>query len=242
MRQVYRLLGLARRYGPGPVDTACQRALDLDVINVTKIASMLEKATENTPVPPRPAAAATARFARDPAEYRPVQLTLIPGGKSRPVTTVIRDAVSPDLRATLRALKLGQMLDTLPERLTLARQQKMADADFLELVLADEVTRREAKSAGLRARAAAPGRQDAAGRLGRVRGGPLRPAVVERADLAAVPRRPARRPHPRPRRGGQDPSGQCPRAHRGPGGAAPCTWPPPRSCSSGSKPPGWTTP
>jgi transposase len=81
MRQVYRLLGLARRYGPGPVDTACQRALDLDVINVTKIASMLEKATENTPLPPRPAAAASARFARDPAEYRPVQLTLIPGGK-----------------------------------------------------------------------------------------------------------------------------------------------------------------
>jgi len=82
MRQVYRLLGLVRRYGPGPVDTACQRALDLDVVNVTKIASMLEKATENTPPAPRPAAAATARFARDPAEYRPVQLTLIPGGKA----------------------------------------------------------------------------------------------------------------------------------------------------------------
>jgi hypothetical protein len=82
MRQVYRLLGLVRRYGPGPVDTACQRALDLDVVNVTKIASMLEKATENTPPAPRPAAAATARFARDPAEYRPVQLTLIEGGEA----------------------------------------------------------------------------------------------------------------------------------------------------------------
>jgi transposase len=81
MRQVYRLLGLVRRYGPGPVDTACQRALDLDVVSVTKIASMLEKATENTPPPPRPAAAATARFARDPAEYRATQLTLIPGGE-----------------------------------------------------------------------------------------------------------------------------------------------------------------
>jgi uncharacterized protein (DUF58 family) len=81
MRQVYRLLGLVRRYGPGPVDTACQRALELDVINVTKIASMLEKATENTPPPPRPAVAAAARFARDPAEYRATQLTLIPGGK-----------------------------------------------------------------------------------------------------------------------------------------------------------------
>jgi hypothetical protein len=81
MRQVYRLPGLVRRYGPGPVDTACTRALELDVVNVTKIASMLEKATENTPPPPRPAAAAGARFARDPAEYRPVQLTLIDGGK-----------------------------------------------------------------------------------------------------------------------------------------------------------------
>ena len=81
MRQVYRVLGLVRRYGPGPVDQACTRALEVDVVNVTKIASMLEKATENTPPPPRPAAAATARFARDPAEYRPVQLTLIDGGE-----------------------------------------------------------------------------------------------------------------------------------------------------------------
>jgi DNA replication protein DnaC len=68
--------------------------------------------------------------------------------------SILRDPVSPDLRTALRALKLGQMLDTLPDRLTLARQQKMAHADFLELILADEVTRREAKSASLRARAA----------------------------------------------------------------------------------------
>ena len=70
------------------------------------------------------------------------------------MTAAMRDPVSPDLRTTLRALKLGQMLATLPDRLTLARQQKMTHADFLELVLADEVTRREAKSASLRARAA----------------------------------------------------------------------------------------
>ena len=31
----------------------------------------------------------------------------------------------------LRALKLGQMLRTLPDRLTLARQQKMTHADVL---------------------------------------------------------------------------------------------------------------
>jgi DNA replication protein DnaC len=70
------------------------------------------------------------------------------------VNTAITDPVSPDLRTVLRALKLGQMLATLPDRLTLARQQKMTHADFLELVLADEHSRRESKSASLRARAA----------------------------------------------------------------------------------------
>jgi transposase len=70
MRAVYRLLGLARRYGPEPVDTACSRALELDVVSVTKIASMLERATENTaPVLPAAARPGTARFARDPGEY-----------------------------------------------------------------------------------------------------------------------------------------------------------------------------
>ena len=41
----------------------------------------------------------------------------------------MRDTVSPDLRATPRALKPGQMLRTLPDRLALARQQKMTHAD-----------------------------------------------------------------------------------------------------------------
>jgi len=70
------------------------------------------------------------------------------------VTAALTDVIGPDLRVTLKSLKLGQMLDTLPDRLVLARQQKMPHADFLQLILADEVTRREAKSASLRARAA----------------------------------------------------------------------------------------
>jgi transposase len=91
MRSVYRLLGLVRRYGPDPVDTACGRSLDLDVVNVSKIAAMLAKATENQP-PPLPAAAGTpgGRFARDPDEYaarRGTQLTLIPGGATEPTPT-----------------------------------------------------------------------------------------------------------------------------------------------------------
>jgi DNA replication protein DnaC len=63
-------------------------------------------------------------------------------------------AVTPELRALLRKVKLGRLLDTLPERLALARTNKLAHAEFLELVLADEVTRRDVSSAALRARTA----------------------------------------------------------------------------------------
>jgi hypothetical protein len=79
MRQVYRLLALARRSGDTPVNTACTRALELDVVSVTKIASMLEQASENTPPPPpRPATAPATRFARDPAEFNPQPPTPTP--------------------------------------------------------------------------------------------------------------------------------------------------------------------
>jgi DNA replication protein DnaC len=63
-------------------------------------------------------------------------------------------ALDPDLTATLRRLKLGQLIDTLPERLALARTNKLSHAEFLQIVLADEVTRRDTTSAGRRARTA----------------------------------------------------------------------------------------
>jgi DNA replication protein DnaC len=63
-------------------------------------------------------------------------------------------SVSADLRALLRRLKLGQALDTLPERLALAAQHQLGHAAFLEQVLSDEVQRRERSSATVRARAA----------------------------------------------------------------------------------------
>ena len=62
--------------------------------------------------------------------------------------------VTPELKALLRRVKLGRCLDTLPERLALARTGGLGHAEFLELVLADEVTRRETTSADRRARAA----------------------------------------------------------------------------------------
>src|SRR5690606_24332269 len=61
------------------------------------------------------------------------------------------DVITLELKATLRRLKLGRLLDTLPERLTLARQQAMPHQDFLLLVLADEVARRDAAAVSLRA-------------------------------------------------------------------------------------------
>ncbi len=64
----------------------------------------------------------------------------------------LTDPLGPDLTATLRALKLGKLTATLPERLTLARQHNMPHADFLQLVLSDEVARREADSIALRAK------------------------------------------------------------------------------------------
>ena len=66
----------------------------------------------------------------------------------------LTDPVSADLKRHLRTLKLGQLMATLPDRLTLARQQKLPHADFLELLLSDEVARRENGSAARRARAA----------------------------------------------------------------------------------------
>jgi DNA replication protein DnaC len=63
-------------------------------------------------------------------------------------------SVDAELKALLRKVKLGRCLDTLPERLALARAEQLPHADFLTLLLADEVERRDRSSAALRARAA----------------------------------------------------------------------------------------
>lgn len=60
------------------------------------------------------------------------------------------DSISPDLKTVLRRLKLSRVLDTLPERLTLARQQKLPPHDLLLLILSDEVARRDSLGVSLR--------------------------------------------------------------------------------------------
>ena len=50
-----------------------------------------------------------------------------------------------DLTPLLKRLKLGQMLPTLPERIALARRDTLDYVAFLEIILSDEVNRREVK-------------------------------------------------------------------------------------------------
>ncbi len=53
------------------------------------------------------------------------------------------DLISTDLKAAMRRLRLGKLLDTLPERLALARQQRTPHQDFLFTLLVDECQRRD---------------------------------------------------------------------------------------------------
>lgn len=73
---------------------------------------------------------------------------------SEPATAPGRVEPSTELKELMRRLKLGRLLDTLPERLALARTGHLAHHDFLEMLLADEVTRRDRQAAQLRAQRA----------------------------------------------------------------------------------------
>ena len=88
MRQVYRLLGLARRHGAEQADLACAKALEVEVINVGLIERILARGLDTTSLesmaPARPTAhrptdtetgadaavvPAAGRFVRDPGEF-----------------------------------------------------------------------------------------------------------------------------------------------------------------------------
>ncbi len=69
MRQVYRLLGLVKKWGAKRVDTACAKALEVETVNVGLIERMLERATENAEAPTLPGIVVSGRFERDPGEF-----------------------------------------------------------------------------------------------------------------------------------------------------------------------------
>lgn len=60
--------------------------------------------------------------------------------------------LDPELRAALKKLKLGKLIDTLPERLVLAKKSKMSHEELLLLMLRDEIDRRESTATTRRAR------------------------------------------------------------------------------------------
>lgn len=64
--------------------------------------------------------------------------------------------VAPELKRALKSLRLGKLVPTLPERLRIARDRGLDPQDFLLMLLADEIGRRDrqrhtrrAKEAGL---------------------------------------------------------------------------------------------
>ena len=59
--------------------------------------------------------------------------------------------VSSELRDAMKSLRLGQVLPTLAERITLAEKQSMPLEDFLLGIFSDEVQRRHSASASRRA-------------------------------------------------------------------------------------------
>lgn len=59
--------------------------------------------------------------------------------------------VSPELRRALKRLCLGKILDAMPERLALAREQKLPFEDVLLMLLSDEIQRRDGTAATRRA-------------------------------------------------------------------------------------------
>jgi transposase len=78
MRQVYRLLGLVKKWGAERVDTACARALDAEAVDVNLVSRMIERALENAEAetPPEPNVV-EGRFSRDASEFR----TMKEGGR-----------------------------------------------------------------------------------------------------------------------------------------------------------------
>lgn len=61
------------------------------------------------------------------------------------------DVIEPELKAALRRLKLGKLMDTLPERLQLAAQKQMSLQEAMLVILGDEIERRESNAVAMRA-------------------------------------------------------------------------------------------
>jgi DNA replication protein DnaC len=58
--------------------------------------------------------------------------------------------ITPSLKTVLKRLKLSGVLPTLPDRIAYAKKTKLAELDLLELILQDEIDRRDHQNLALR--------------------------------------------------------------------------------------------
>lgn len=65
--------------------------------------------------------------------------------------------VSPELRAAMKHIRLGKLLDTLPERIALAEKSGTGFEDFLLMLFTEEVERRKSTASARRAEEAGLG-------------------------------------------------------------------------------------
>ncbi len=146
LRQAQKLLRLAARYGAPRVNAACARALAFELLDVGRVESCARPWSGNRRSP------SAARWARCPraSPARPRALPIIIPERRRSMSLEI----APDLVRRLKRLRLGGVLPTLPDRATHARQAKLSPIEFLELLLQDEIDRRDSQGLTLRIQAA----------------------------------------------------------------------------------------
>ena len=77
MRLLFKLLGLARKYGGGRLDASCKTALDASMLDVGRLADLVRLDTRLEPPPAR--VIPLARYLRSPSQYA---LPLARGGRS----------------------------------------------------------------------------------------------------------------------------------------------------------------
>ena len=110
------------------------------------------RAPRGTHPDPRPGARCHSRttpaWARARGPLRPSRISIRPGQRRTAMTK------GTELTPLLKRLKLGNMAPTLPERIALARREQLDYASFLEIILLDEVNRRDHQRMERRMRAA----------------------------------------------------------------------------------------
>jgi DNA replication protein DnaC len=144
LRQAQKLLRLAERYGAGRVTPAAPGPWPSSCWRCAAWSGSCAPRWNASPAPPNAAPSAPCRRAL-PA--RPRALPITPARRS-PME------IAPDLVRRLKRLRLGGLLPTLPDRATHARQAKLSPVEFLELLLQDEIDRRDSQGLTLRVQAA----------------------------------------------------------------------------------------